>query len=167
MTSYAQNLAARYAAGRARLWGSAANNNAPLLIAPPRPTRVVVELVPPLAAVEVEHPYGAPLNMLAPCSWRFLLSYVSLKTGVSQADIMGRAHTSHIVSARHQAFTVVYKHTQNSMPAMGKIFDRDHTTILVAIRKYGDTNKLVELTVSHSTLARRRETAAQNADAQK
>jgi hypothetical protein len=170
MTSYAQDLAARYAAGRARLWGNAANNNAPLLIPQFLPARAVVALPPPPVAPsadELSHPYGAPLNMLAPCSWRFLVAYVALKTGVSQAEIMGRAHNPHIVAARHRAFTAVYKHTQNSMPAMGKLFDRDHTTILVAIRKYGDTNKLVEMTASQRTLDRRRNRARLSDGAQK
>jgi hypothetical protein len=147
MTSYAQDLAARYAAGRARLWGNAANNNAPLLIPQFLPARAVVALPPPPAAPsadELSHPYGAPLNMLAPCSWRFLVAYASLKTGVSAKDILSPNRSRDIMPARYAAIGLVYQHTQFSLPQTGKAFDRDHSTVLHALHKTGTREKLVE-----------------------
>lgn len=145
MTSYAQDLAARYAAGRARLWGSAANNNAPLLIPQFLPARVVEALPPPPDVDEMHIAHGAPLNMLAPCSWRFLVAYVSLKTGVGAKDILSPSRSRDILPARYIAIGLVYQHTQFSLPQTGKAFGRDHSTVLHALHKTGTREKLVEM----------------------
>lgn len=145
MTSYAQDLAARYAAGRARLWGNAANNNAPLPIPQFLPARAVEALPSPLAADEMHIAHGAPLNMLAPCSWRFLVAYVSLKTGVGAKDILSPSRSRDILPARYIAIGLVYQHTQFSLPQTGKAFGRDHSTVLHALHKTGAREKLVEM----------------------
>jgi hypothetical protein len=146
MTSYAQDLAARYAAGRARLWGagvaSPANTNTRPMLRIVRDVNRKWKLSP--VEPEPEAPQCAPLNMLQLCSSRFLLAYAALKHGVKEVDILGAAKPVEIVAARHDAIRLIYRHTQHSMPAVGKIFNRDHTTILHAIRKGGSTSKLVD-----------------------
>lgn len=83
-------------------------------------------------------------NMLAQPSWRFIVSLVALKHGVMQREILGRGRTRGVVAARHEAMALVYRHTQASMPAVGRYFDRDHSSIHHALTKFGATHKLVE-----------------------
>lgn len=83
-------------------------------------------------------------NMLAQPSWRFIVSLVALKHGVMQREILGRGRTRGVVAARHEAMALVYRHTQASMPAVGRYFDRDHSSIHHALTKLGATHKLVE-----------------------
>lgn len=83
-------------------------------------------------------------NMLAQPSWRFILSLVALKHGVMQREILGPYRNRAIVAARHEAIAMTYQHTQLSMPAVGRLFARDHTTVLHALKKTGGRAKLVE-----------------------
>lgn len=89
--------------------------------------------------------HSAPLNMLAPCSGKFLLALAACRHDVSQKDIIGRSHRRHIVAARTDAICLLYQHTQWSLPQVGRFIDRDHTTVLYALQKSGVTHKQVEL----------------------
>lgn len=89
-------------------------------------------------------PHFRAVNMLAPPSWRFILSLVALKHGVMQRDILGPHRYRELVAARHEALALTYRHTQMSMPNVGRYFNRDHTTVLHALNKLGARTKLVE-----------------------
>ncbi|WP_354060148.1 helix-turn-helix domain-containing protein [Devosia sp. 2618] len=89
-------------------------------------------------------PHFRAVNMLAPASWRFILSLVALKHGVMQRDILGTHRDRALVAARHEAMAATYRHTQMSMPNVGRHFNRDHTTVLHALKKLGARTKLVE-----------------------
>jgi hypothetical protein len=83
--------------------------------------------------------------MLAPCSWRFLLALAAVRGGVASREILGLRRVGPVARARFDAMSLVYRHTQQSMPGVGRLFDRDHTTVIHALQKTGSTKKLVEL----------------------
>ena len=55
---------------------------------------------------------------------------VSKKYGISTDDIYGRKRTKHIALARSVAIHIIREITDMSYPAIGKIFDRDYSTII-------------------------------------
>ena len=52
---------------------------------------------------------------------------------VSKKDLVGPRRTSNIASARHIAIYLIRNITDMSFPNIGKIFERDHTTIMSSI----------------------------------
>lgn len=62
-----------------------------------------------------------------------LIQNVSKKYGVSVDDIKGRRRVAEIVNARHIAIYLIRRETELSLPSIGNIFDRDHTTIMSSI----------------------------------
>lgn len=55
---------------------------------------------------------------------------------VSVDDIMGRSSQKRIADARHLAMYRIRKERPDmSLPQIGRVFDRDHTTVIAAIRK--------------------------------
>lgn len=110
-----------------------------LAIAPPVPATAPAKYVP-----DENVPYGAPLNMLQLCSGSFLIALAALRHSLPVAVILGQGHARNIVRARYDAMALVYRHTQYSMPRVGRLFDRDHTTVLHALRKLGVSGKLVD-----------------------
>lgn len=97
----------------------------------------------PLEAVRPA-PGNAPLNMLTECSWRFLVAYAALRTGVKQREILSDSRSRDVIPARYYAIGLVFQHTQGSLPQIGKAFGRDHSTILHALRKQGVSERFVE-----------------------
>ncbi len=56
--------------------------------------------------------------------------------GISVADVMSHRRGRHLISARHACVYAVHKRRPDlSYPQLGRIFERDHTTILHAVRK--------------------------------
>ncbi len=138
-----------YADIRARLMGHP--RRAVPLLAIPAPQ--IASAPAPVAFAPVEDyeppvvdntPHGAPLNMLAPCSWKFLRDLAALRHGISVREIMSPSRGRPVVAARYEAMALVYQHSQLSLPQVGRLFKRDHTTVLHALRKVGATGKLVE-----------------------
>ena len=62
-----------------------------------------------------------------------VLSAVSQTFGVPQAELKRKNRTKEVVTARHVAIYVIRNITDLSLPAIGKIFGRDHSTIFSAI----------------------------------
>ncbi len=59
---------------------------------------------------------------------------VAKKYGVSVDDIKGVKRTKDIAYARHITIYMIRKLTDMSLPQIGKLFNRDHTTILSSIK---------------------------------
>lgn len=95
-----------------------------------------------LSEQELRNP---PMNMLAPCSWRFLLSLVICRTGIAQGDILSNDRSRPFVEARADAIALIWQHTQKSLQQVGRCFGRDHSTVLYNLRKRGASVKLVEI----------------------
>jgi hypothetical protein len=116
--------AEHYAAVRARL------NNAP----PPKPNAPMPPrrmYLLPKVRVKPEVKYGAPINLISYPGARFLIKLVSLRTGISTDDIVGPRREAVVVAARKDAIQLVYNHCPHlSLPMIGSIFNRDHTSIL-------------------------------------
>lgn len=67
-----------------------------------------------------------------------IIEDVAAECGLTPADIVGPSVRAHIVSARWRAVAEVKRAwPELSLPVLGKIFKRDHTTILNALRKMG------------------------------
>lgn len=67
---------------------------------------------------------------------REIIYTVSAAYSVTEADIFGNSRKEHIIEARHAAMWEVHKRKPHlSANQIGKIFRRDHTSILSALRK--------------------------------
>lgn len=55
--------------------------------------------------------------------------------GLSRSELLGQSRKESLVPARHEACWRIAKATSLSLPHIGSIFNRDHTSILHAIRK--------------------------------
>jgi hypothetical protein len=65
-----------------------------------------------------------------------IIEEVSQQTGVSVGEILGPRRAPNLVAARHLAMWRVHKRLPHySLPRIGRLFRRDHTTILYAVRK--------------------------------
>ncbi len=62
-----------------------------------------------------------------------ILSAVSSHYGIAVEDLKSRKRTSNIAFARHVAIFLIKKLTDRSLPAIGRVFGRDHTTIINSI----------------------------------
>lgn len=62
-----------------------------------------------------------------------ILNVVSNKYGIPVEDIKGRKRTSNIASARHISIYLIKKLTDRSFPAIGRLFGRDHSTIISSV----------------------------------
>lgn len=124
-------LRARLIAARARMGASFAPVRR-VRRAPPPPPR------PPLFIAAIEEVPEPCINLLTLPSWRVLASLVALKHGLSLNDIIAQDRRRHVVAARTEAMRLVDAHMDMSLPAMGRRFQRDHTTVLWALRKGDD-----------------------------
>ena len=84
-----------------------------------------------------------------------ILLHVSKKYGVSIDDIKSKKKTDSIAGARHVSIYIIRKLTDLSLKEIGKIFGRDHSTIISSINKIelnirtvknyeGDLNMLIK-----------------------
>ncbi len=55
------------------------------------------------------------------------------KYGVSKADLTGKSRVKEVAQARHITIHLIRALTEMSLPAIGKLFNRDHTTILSSL----------------------------------
>lgn len=63
-------------------------------------------------------------------------------TGVAYRELMGRSRYHKVVDARHLAIALIAKANPDySYPRIGKIFQRDHTTVMFAVQRHGKTRK--------------------------
>ena len=80
-----------------------------------------------------------------------IISRVSKKYGVTEEEIYGRKRTKHIASARNISIYIIRKVTDMSFPTIGKLFDRDHSTIISAndsIEQNIQTNPLFAMEIA-------------------
>lgn len=80
-------------------------------------------------AVEAEFP-----PMFRRPSAQAILRAVAASFDVAPADILAMRRTSRVVTARQAAMHLVRRLTHLSLPQIGTLFDRDHTTVLHAVR---------------------------------
>jgi hypothetical protein len=125
---------ARFMSARARLWGPSAKRR-PIVVAEKQPPETP-QPVPFIAVEEGPCEDYAPFDFYKPPSARAVVKLVSLKHGVHPRDIVGANRFRRTVAARHHAIWLVHTHCPwLSLPDVGRLFGRDHTTILYAISK--------------------------------
>ena len=141
----AESLLRHYAEVRARLM------NFPVKVKEKPPVKMLVAIQEePMAPLPVVLD-TVPLNMLTTPSWRFLVALAAVRHGVSSEDILGPRRVRTLIVARCDAMGLMYQHTPASLPRIGLCLNRDHTTVLHALRKIGKTFKLVDLPAGHKT----------------
>ena len=74
----------------------------------------------------------------APTSIRALIRATELRHGLPAGSIVGHDRSRSVTSARFEAMAKAREmRPELSLPQLGRIFHRDHTTILYALRKMG------------------------------
>jgi chromosomal replication initiator protein len=63
------------------------------------------------------------------------IARVAARHGVTVREVLGSARSGLIVEARHAAMVEVRLEFGDSAAAIGRLFNRDHTTVLYALRK--------------------------------
>ncbi len=64
-----------------------------------------------------------------------ILSAVAKRYGVTVDDLTSKKKTDNIANARHVAIYIIRKMTNLSLKEIGKIFSRDHTTVMASVSK--------------------------------
>lgn len=77
-----------------------------------------------------------------PVYFEAVITEVARGFDVAPEDIMGRSYVRRIRRARMCAMAVLRDHTDLSYPAIGDLFDRDHTTVMSAVRRAHDDAEL-------------------------
>ncbi len=69
---------------------------------------------------------------------QLLIKRVAMKHGVTYEDIVGPTKPTKLVKARFEAIKLVHEtYPCKSLPEIGRLFKRDHTSILHVLRKMG------------------------------
>ena len=80
-----------------------------------------------------------------------VISKVCKKYGLSEDDIKGRKKTKEIAMARHICIYIIRKLTDLSLPAIGRILNRDHTTVMSSLQVIENelrTNPLLDIEIN-------------------
>lgn len=65
-----------------------------------------------------------------------IIDSVCEETGISKSQMLGPRKTTTVVAARWHAIRRVREETSLSLLEIGDVFERDHTTILHALRSF-------------------------------
>ena len=66
---------------------------------------------------------------------------VTKKYGVSKEDIIGPKRNKEIANARHACVYLIRQVTDMSLPAIAKVFNRDHATIMSSLKNVESRSK--------------------------
>jgi len=80
-----------------------------------------------------------------------IVDKVAKKYGITVEDIKGRKRTREIANPRHIAIFIIRKMTDMSLPAIGRLFSRDHTTIMSSLENIETelkSNSLLEIEIN-------------------
>lgn len=89
----------------------------------------------PVPAAEPE-PEGTVVAFVSPM--RALITRIAEDHGLTYADMIGKSRKRHIVAARYEAIWAVKDARPcMSLPKIGRLFGKDHKTILHALNKRG------------------------------
>ena len=83
-----------------------------------------------------------------------IFATVYKKYGISKEDLIGKSRSREIAQARHVTIYLIRKITEMSLPNIGKIFNRDHTTVLSSgeiMEKKIKTDAMLTLDISEMT----------------
>lgn len=83
-----------------------------------------------------------------------IFATVYKKYGISKEDLIGKSRSREIAQARHVTIYLIRKITEMSLPNIGKIFNRDHTTVLSSwdiIEKKLKTDAMLTIDINEMT----------------
>ncbi len=83
-----------------------------------------------------------------------IFATVYKKYGISKEDLIGKNRSRDIAQARHVTIYLIRKITEMSLPNIGKIFNRDHTTALASyetIEKKLKTDAMLTIDINEMT----------------
>lgn len=130
-----RQMAADYAARRARLFRPLAP---PPKLLPPKPQpispfdpRRIEQEIEEQIAKAVEEAPAVPVP-----NWKRILSECSAKYGVPIEAIVGASRSRAILPARYEAAYRMVMEAGMSYPSAGKRLNRDHTTVLHAVKRH-------------------------------
>lgn len=76
--------------------------------------------------------------------------------GISVIDMLSRRRRARTVLPRQLAMYIARHQTHHSLPEIGRMFDRDHTTVIWAINKVTTLRKqALSLNVAHEAVMRK------------
>ena len=67
---------------------------------------------------------------------REIIATTASDHGLTVDDLVGKVRTRHISAARFEAMARIRAERKLSLPAIGRLFNRDHTTVLHALKAY-------------------------------
>jgi hypothetical protein len=102
-------------------------------VTPYHPPNPVFIPIPPMPGPDVTPGRARPMQTM-----REIIAQVCLAWGVEQHELLSKRQTAKIAVPRHASVVVTHRLTPLSLPAIGRQFGRDHTTILYAVRKLSD-----------------------------
>ena len=76
-----------------------------------------------------------PLEALEGLGARGLLEQIADEYGTSPQVLLGRGRRQRVANARTRFYYVLWSTLGLSFPELGELLDRDHTTILMGVRK--------------------------------
>ena len=85
----------------------------------------IVQEIQPEPKIRVEPDFRK--RIIAECAAEF---------GITANDILGNSRVAHIVMARRKAAWIFHQRGTMSYPQIGRILNKDHSTIIHAVRRY-------------------------------
>ncbi len=64
-----------------------------------------------------------------------IIAEVCTQYGVCREELVGHCRCRPLVAARHEAMRRVYEETELTLIDVGRLFHRDHSSVIYAIRK--------------------------------
>jgi hypothetical protein len=74
-----------------------------------------------------------PVNLLGLPSWRLLIELAARRWGTDAVLILSDSRDQLVTAARHHAMWLLREHTRYSLPQIGRLFGRDHSTVISGI----------------------------------
>jgi hypothetical protein len=137
--SYQEDFSRRAKEVRARLWNTPPRAK-PVIIPPPSPPPepwpepVKFEAPPPSPEIEVLNLEAEVIDAPPALSRQAIARAVARHFDIGYSEIIGRPRTARVVRPRQIAIYICWRATGCSLPAIAKLFGRDHTTALYALR---------------------------------
>jgi chromosomal replication initiation ATPase DnaA len=83
-------------------------------------------------------------HMPAKRAWRDVIASTAEDHGLTAADLVGTRRDQRAFRARAEAMHVLRSTTSFSLPQIGRFFNRDHTTVLSALRRHAQFQEAAE-----------------------
>lgn len=72
-----------------------------------------------------------------PLTWQKIAHFVCSKHRIGIRDLLGGARHPNIVVARDEAIGLIFEHTDISLSGIGRLFRRNHSTVIWSLAKRG------------------------------